>query len=73
MTAPSSILAWRIPTDRGAWRATVHGGGKETQLSDSAQHQQSRSVLWKSTCDRQSGLKSHNHQLLGLGAMTHVF
>ena len=20
----SSILAWRIPTDRGAWRATVH-------------------------------------------------
>ena len=20
-----SILAWRIPTDRGAWRATVHG------------------------------------------------
>ena len=21
----SSILAWRIPTDRGAWRARVHG------------------------------------------------
>ena len=21
----SSILAWRIPTDRGAWRAAVHG------------------------------------------------
>ena len=21
----SSILAWRIPTDRGAWQATVHG------------------------------------------------
>ena len=20
-----SILAWRIPMDRGAWRATVHG------------------------------------------------
>ena len=20
----SSILAWRIPMDRGAWRATVH-------------------------------------------------
>ena len=20
-----SILAWRIPVDRGAWRATVHG------------------------------------------------
>ena len=25
MTTPSSILAWRIPMDRGAWRATVHG------------------------------------------------
>ena len=21
----SSIVAWRIPTDRGAWQATVHG------------------------------------------------
>ena len=25
MAAYSSILAWRIPMDRGAWRATVHG------------------------------------------------
>ena len=24
----SSILAWRIPMDRGAWRATVHGVSK---------------------------------------------
>ena len=24
MAAHSSILAWRIPMDRGAWRATVH-------------------------------------------------
>ena len=24
----SSILAWRIPIDRGAWRATVHGVAK---------------------------------------------
>ena len=30
-----SILAWRIPMDRGAWRATVHGVEKSwTQLSD---------------------------------------
>ena len=21
----SSVLAWKTPTDRGAWRATVHG------------------------------------------------
>ena len=25
MATHFSILAWRIPTDRGAWRATVHG------------------------------------------------
>ena len=31
----SSILAWRIPMDRGAWWATVHGVTKsQTQLSD---------------------------------------
>ena len=24
MATHSSILAWRIPVDRGAWRATVH-------------------------------------------------
>ena len=25
MATPSSILAWRIPMDRGAWQVTVHG------------------------------------------------
>ena len=25
MATHSSIPAWRIPTDRGPWRATVHG------------------------------------------------
>ena len=25
MATHFSILAWRIPMDRGAWRATVHG------------------------------------------------
>ena len=33
MATPSSILAWRIFMDRGAWRATVHGVAKsQTQL-----------------------------------------
>ena len=33
MATYSSILAWRIPMDRGAWRATVHGVTKsQTQL-----------------------------------------
>ena len=35
MTSLSSILAWRIPMDRGAWWTTVHGVGKSwTQLSN---------------------------------------
>ena len=28
MATHSSILAWRIPMDRGTWRATVHGIAK---------------------------------------------
>ena len=28
MAAQSSILAWRIPMDRGSWPATVHGVAK---------------------------------------------
>ena len=35
IAAHSSILAWRIPMDRRAWRATVHGVAKSpTWLSD---------------------------------------
>ena len=35
MATHSNILAWRIPMDRGAWRAAVHGVAKSwTQLSD---------------------------------------
>ena len=25
MATHSSVLAWRVPLDRGAWRAAVHG------------------------------------------------
>ena len=35
METHSIILAWRIPMDRGAWRAVVHRVTKSrTQLSD---------------------------------------
>ena len=35
MATHSSILAWRIPMDRGAWWATVHGVTKsQTRLSN---------------------------------------
>ena len=35
MATHYSILAWRIPVDRGAWQATVHGVAKSrTRLSN---------------------------------------
>ena len=39
MATHSSILAWRIPMDRGAWRTTVHGVAQsQTRLSNQTQH-----------------------------------
>ena len=41
MVTHFSILAWRIPMVRGAWRATVHGVAEsQTHLSDEAQHKE---------------------------------
>ena len=35
MATHSSLFAWRIPTDRAAWRSTVHGAAESrTRLSD---------------------------------------
>ena len=35
MATHSSIFAWRIPLDRGAWRAAVHGVAKsQTWMND---------------------------------------
>ena len=39
MATHSSILAWRIPMDRGAWRATVHGVAELTDLPTKHTHQ----------------------------------
>ena len=34
MATHSSILAWRIPMDKGAWWATVYAGGhKESSMT----------------------------------------
>ena len=34
METHSSILAWRISMDRGAWQATVHGVTKELDTTE---------------------------------------
>ena len=43
MATHSSILAWRVPKDRGAWWDTVHRVTQSrTQLSNEAQHSMER-------------------------------
>ena len=39
MATHSSVLAWRIPMDRGAWWATIHGVAK-WDMTDQLQQQQ---------------------------------
>ena len=46
MTTHSSILAWRIPMDRGAWRATVHGVTKSWMT----EHARTCLHLWEIKC-----------------------
>ena len=35
MATHPNILAWEIPMVRGAWRATVHGVGEESDMTES--------------------------------------
>ena len=46
MATHSSILAWRIPMDRGAWWAAVYGVGKELDTSECVSLLHSSSSLW---------------------------
>ena len=69
MATQSNILAWRIPMDRGAWQATVHGARKELDITEQLRtaHEDSRGqrrglyhdaaiMLPKDQCERK-----HNH------------
>ena len=49
MTTHSSILAWSIPMDRGAWRATVLGSQSQTRLGHEAQTQHVTKISVKLT------------------------
>ena len=46
MATHSSILAWRIPMDRGAWWATVYELSKE---SDTTEQLKTITVIWDGT------------------------
>ena len=51
MATHSSIVAWRIPMDRGAWQATVHGVAKSrTRLSNEVQKLKSNLQLKGKLC-----------------------
>ena len=54
MATQSSILAWRIPVDRGAWWATFHG----VTESDATEHTCSRFNSAFSVIVRVSGVLS---------------
>ena len=61
MAAHSSILAWRIPTDRGARQATVHRSQSQTRLSNWAQHTEvaNRIVVWGLAGHMTNGTRGH--------------
>ena len=73
MATQSSILAWRIPMDRGAWGATVHGVAKSrTQLKRLSSHTSKNNLRapWTSwstaaKCTEKGCFFSHRSQLSG--------
>ena len=44
-TTQSSLLAWRIPMDRGAWQAMVHRLAKEPDETANKQQQSTLSTI----------------------------
>ena len=51
----SSILTWRIPKDRGAWQAALHGVAKsQTQLRDQAHNHLARQVAYSHLTDEEA-------------------
>ena len=47
MATHASILGWRIPMDRGAWRATVHGVAKESDTTERLNNKPQQSEISK--------------------------
>ena len=45
MATHASVLAWRIPMDRGAWWGTVHGVIKSWTLLSTAQQAEVRCFM----------------------------
>ena len=48
MTTHASILA-QIPWTRGAWQATVHGGCKESDMTEATEHSRMHTFISSSS------------------------
>ena len=75
MATHSSILAWRISMDRGAWRVTVHHVAKsQTWLSDT--HSEHSTRYWNSSPYHPVGscvaVLSVNPKLLGISPLVTI-
>ena len=48
MATHSIIVAWRVPTDRGAWQATIHGFAESdtTERLSTTQQDKLRGMRW---------------------------
>ena len=58
MATHINILAWRIPTDRGAWWAVVHGGHKQLDTTEQLSAQHARDGIIKETNNTQHLVRS---------------
>ena len=64
MATHSSILAWRIPMDRGAWQTTVHGV-TESDATEPLSTEHSKSF------SRQVSILKRNYQAIGNAQLVH--
>ena len=52
MATHSSILAWRIPMDRGSWWATVHRVAKKSDMTEMTEQAHTKKKKHQPTKDR---------------------
>ena len=62
MATHSSVLAWRIPMDRGAWRATVHRVA-ESDMTEQPKHTGTRRDIMPSVTSMPFHLNSEGNTI----------